>query len=89
MRVLVGGRVSVCQPPMLNADTNRENNPIYIALGHAFYSSHSHFYPASTIKMQNILVSTLHSGKIIYFLYLIILLTFAGKKIYRFIHCLL
>ena len=38
MRVLLVGGVCLYQPPVLNADTNRENNPIYIALGHAQHS---------------------------------------------------
>ena len=36
MRVLMVAGGEYYQAPMLNADTNRENNPIYIALGHAY-----------------------------------------------------
>ena len=57
MRVLmlVGG--GHYQALMLNADTNRENNPIYIALGRKHYIIHSlytfiHFMS----QMQNIVV---------------------------------
>ena len=47
------------QAPMLNADTNRENNPIYIALGHAHKHSLIHIlytFIHFISQMQNILV---------------------------------
>ena len=59
MRVLmlVGG--GYYQPPMLNADTNRENNPIYIALGHAYKQPLIHILYRKCKKIQNILDLTI------------------------------
>ena len=42
MRVLMVAGGEYYQAPMLNADTNRENNPIYIALGHAYKQPLTH-----------------------------------------------
>ena len=60
MRVLMVAGGEYYQAPMLNADTNRENNPIYIALGHAHKHQLIHILYRKYTKMQNILDLTMN-----------------------------